>query len=471
MDNDDVDKDEHTSWFVFLPDVVLLKVASYLDPPDTYAFNNAYDLIANTTTRQFSIPSILWGDDVSIHNNPQTTTQQLGELLLFQSQVAALFSILQNEPSFLTMHQIKRFIRGQQYIKTIGQSLIISGSTMVKVFTGLPFQNSDIDLYADASAMPPARKLLRELGFICHNVNVTYHGSAFDGSSEMIHHIETYVRGTTKHGRIPRTTAMDIKLRWRREHLANLQGIPVRDALSMANNRRGYAVEQLSGFLKFPMDFPFTKNANSFQNKVFDLIVVSRHFSPTTVIANFDLGICKCSFDGLQFICPDEDATYSRPPQTSWDLRWKHLVEEYVTSYLPQVNDISRRTSPHDPITLDTLDLNIKSYTTINISKLIWLMSSLSQAFLNTRRCVLPCSQHGFNCDCGVSLSNGFLVKLHNRIVKQFKRCIKYVVRGVTVPMNDNLIEAFIGDETPPLVARTPHSHSQRKRYKISHYK
>ena len=49
MDNDDVDKDEHTSWFVFLPDVVLLKVASYLDPPDTYAFNNAYDLIANTT--------------------------------------------------------------------------------------------------------------------------------------------------------------------------------------------------------------------------------------------------------------------------------------------------------------------------------------------------------------------------------------------------------------------------------------
>ena len=62
-----------------------------------------------------------------------------------------------------------------------------------------------------------------------------------------------------------------------------------------------------------------------------DLIVARRSKSPNDLLQDFDLNICKASFDGSKFHIPNPHQTFSR--KTTMEPSRKAVVESYVTHF------------------------------------------------------------------------------------------------------------------------------------------
>ena len=405
-----------------LPIDVLDHLVAFLPPPDTYSFTEALpeDFAAQPTYLPNKLDAVY--DPLSV------PTTSLAEGLLFRSQFQGLLDVLRNGVAELSYKDICDIFMLQKYLKDTGRSsLLLSGSSMVQVMTGLRFKNSDLDFYVDGFGLRAVRRLLRRLGFVCHGVTSEYQSPAFHDNHEGIHHVETYVL-PSKGADFKTTTALKL----RRRYYASLtvpeteHGNPLH---SKTNRRRGKNVDTLNGRYAFRWDDKFTKNADVNATKVCDVVVTRRGTTPQDTIDLFDLDICKITWNGTTFHNPNGNKTFMKT--TGWQEEWGTLINSYIPSFLNHEQQVSG---------MELFD-NLKLH---KHQKLMFIMQSLSNAVV-TDHAKIPCALHGFNCNClDHEFDNDFFQFLHWAIITRYKRMIKYTERGISMPLHPDILASVM---------------------------
>ena len=410
-----------------LPDNIYQHIAEYLKPPEIYSFNKAFPEQANSHAFKQAPPNSVYNDSTTI-----------GQFCLHQSQLKSLIRSIQLTSPLFTPEKAKELADSIKRINEKPQnSLLLSGSTLVQATTGLEFLHpKDLDLYTNLSALQESRNMLKEMGFLCYKVLTSYYSPERPfllGTDPLIHHVEIYVSDTNPDTgtKRPSTTAHRIK-----QHYSNWLDLENgwMHPMSPSQSHRGNNLTQLREY-QFCPSFPFTETVGNIP-KIVDLVVLNPSASPQDVLRRFDLDICKAYFDGSNFGNIQEENTYFY--KSDWDPNWQVLVNSYVLAFLAECREHVRK-FPEDKPSLYVFNIDKN-----NLKHLLLVVSSIAKATKNNHW-QFPCPYHGFDCNCTIHLLNrDYLICLHKRIVKQFKRALKYIHRGISIPsMDDALIAIY----------------------------
>mmetsp|Transcript_12696 Transcript_12696/g.19158 ORF Transcript_12696/g.19158 Transcript_12696/m.19158 type:complete len:437 (-) Transcript_12696:115-1425(-) len=400
-----------------LPHDILHTIAGFLHPPDVHSLNDAFspDGFTNQSTHLPDSNVTEFRDGFL-----SASTSTLANALLYKSQLEGLTDVLHSGPAQFSYEDIKALFTLQKNLRESDLlPILLSGSTMVQTMTGLRFSDSDLDFYVDSFGAHALRDFLRSLGFVCHRVSSSYHGFHFQDSQEIIHHVESYILPSPA---TVTTTALTLRRRWR------FKSVPTLSRLNSIKNRtRGRNLDWLHGDYFIPHDFPFTNNADDCVKKICDIVVTRDGFTPQHAIDQFDLNICKCTWDGTKMTNPNGNKTYLKT--TAWHEDWGTLVNGYMQKYIHHLNCTSRiHPSPRNPPT---------------VLNLVFIMNSLSSVVIDNNA-KIPCIEHGFTCNClNQAFDNNYYRSLNRTILRRFKRMVKYTARGICMPLESDLLAAF----------------------------
>jgi len=465
-----------TSLLSLLPETVLFNIAGFLDPQRINLLDKMYPEVTRQKASVLSGRNFLTLNDPAyykykscpqvddIANAATSGHLTIGDICTQESQARSLVRILNvTSPSLFTFEKIEQLAATMRNVNNHQSSslgllgpnprFLMSGSIPLQAVLGRVFSDknhkSDVDMYVTEDALPEVRRAMQRLGLRCHEVSFRYAGS-HPFSTRKIKHIEGYVSDTDPNGdQSPYVSASSLA----KAHRRSMRGR--RDRISPKNRLRNAAVHGVgimrptheeNDFGRFPPGYHFTLDADYSFEKVVEVVVVSNGYSPEDIIANFDIEACKVYFDGERFGNVN-DMIYSNI--SDWNHDWHSWIACYIPLCIPQVNDISRRTSPKDPIDMMKLYLEDESFENDD-HKLLWVMSAFAQAYMSSNKCTIPCLEHGFNnCQCTLvsQTCSKFFIAFHHKVVKQFIRGLKYINRGIRLPIDEDLITAFLGEE------------------------
>lgn len=466
-----------------LPENVLFNIAGYLNPPDVYLFNQLFPEVTQPVATLLSGRNFLTLNDPEtqyyqqtpgpevVHTVNAATNLSIYDCCMRESQARSLVRVLNiTSPSVFTLEKTKQLTAAMRNINNPRQGsprhpnakILLSGSVSLQAVLGRIFYTkgrttSDVDLFVSRDALPEVREAMVALDLHCHQVSNRYGVSAF--GPQLIDHIECYVIDQDPNGdQAPYVTASSLAKDHRRRMGRNL-----RPGISYKNRLRNKAVHGVGivrpghedeDFYRFPVDYPFTLDADFRNRKVVEVIVAKDGYSPEELIANFDIEACKVYFDGEKFGNVN-DMIYLN--MSDWNRNWDPWINHYIPLCIPQVYDISRRTSPKDPIDKAKLFLEDNFFESDD-HKLLWMMNAFSETHLSNNHCKIPCLEHGFNnCECTLvsQTSSRFFDTFHHKVVKQFLRGLKYIDRGINIHISTRLIEAFLGEAAVRKLARS----------------
>jgi hypothetical protein len=464
-----------TSRLSSLPETVLFNIAGFLDPQRINLLDQMYPEVTRQKASVLSDRNFLTLNDPAYYRNKSCSQIDditnaatsghltIGDICMQEAQARSLVRILNvTWPSLFTFEKIEQLAATMRNVNNHQSSslglgpnprFLMSGSIPLQAILSRVFSDenrkSDIDMYVTEDALPEVRRAMQRLGLRCHEVSFRYAGSSHPFSTPKIKHIEGYVSDTDPNGdQSPYVSASSLAKAHRRS-------MRWRNRISPKNRLRNAAVHGVgivrptheeNDFGRFPPDYHFTLDADYSFEKVVEVIVVSNGYSPEDIIANFDIEVCKVYFDGERFGNVN-DRIYSNI--SDWNHDWHSWIASYIPLCIPQVNDISRRTSPKDPIDMMKLYLEDQSFENDD-HKLLWVMSAFAQAYMSSNKCTIPCLEHGFNnCECTLvsQTCSNFFISFHHKVVKQFIRGLKYIDRGIRLPIDEGLISAFLGEE------------------------
>ncbi len=416
--------------FSNLPHDVAKHIAGFLNPADVVTFIDT--MPANTIKScQTHLSNI--GTTPSSH-------QCLGDALLYEAQWWGLIDVLHNGPTKLPYESIAALISLQRDLPRSDNYLLLSGSTMVQVMTGKRFDSSDIDLYVNAWGVPEVRETLKSIGLICNRVTRTYNGQNFEDNMEGIHHVEAWCLPTNMYGtNIETLTARQLLSMYDEALLADREDHfeEVADQWTVPFLSRGHILDHLLGPYAFDPDIPFTRDpSDSTAIKVIDLVVAKHGINPQAIINNFDLEICKATFTGKQFLNPNGKLTYQNRSQ--WSHGWGNFINKYIPAFFPQVHNPT-----HHPIPFMAITSPGDYYSNWSHGKLFWIMNAFCRA-VHFEGGKMPCIRHGFSCHCNQHvITRRFYNNLHRAVIKRFNRILKYISRGIDMPLEDAIHQAF----------------------------
>lgn len=417
----------YQSGLLQLPNEVLYNIAGLLPPPDVYSLIKA--MPSDFAVQPTDLPDKL---ETMSDLEAISTNVTLADALLFTSQFHGMVDVLHNGMAKLSYKDIAKIIHLQKDLQETNQSsLLLSGSSMVQAMTGLRFKDSDLDFYVTTTGLQAVRRLLKELGYVCHKVSPSYQLASFQDNYEGIHHVETYVLAA---GNIKTATALKLTRRWKRSLTIPTaqQGNPLH---SRRNRNRGKNITKLLGKCAFEWDDLFTHNANTNHKKVCDIVVTRDRTTPQDTIGLFDLDICKSYFDGTKIYNPNGEKTFFKA--TGWQENWGVLINSYMPLFLPH----------REPTTQVSPTVLIPNQNLSDLQKLMIVMHSISHAFVVDKTSV-PCALHGFNCNCvDHEFDNNYYRYLHLNIMKRFKRMVKYTERGISMPLKSDIIDLYLSSK------------------------
>lgn len=422
--------------FEILPDIALLHISTFLRPPEMHALCLSYRRIMTTSTNEFSKQTL---DRTILHQNPPTEAvpnnsrvlSSLRDTLLHSSQATSLKSVLKE--SGLQEDQIIRLVSGLRKINAHQHNLILlSGSTLVKTLTGLAFEAQDKDLFLDMRALTQARTMLLDMDMVLHDIRLVY-DEWKDFGCNNISHAEIYIPRSEagKLSTVRKQLHSTLRLR-RRMRQADYS----RNSEHVHRLNRSDVIRSLQHDIDLPEHLPITARAklpDIRKTHIIELIVAKDTSNAQDLLDHFDFSICASSFNGMDFTCVNEAATYSQPlPSTKWDSPWKELISHHIPCLHGILGDGLRGDIP----LLRQVRL---SRATCNQATILRLMSSFSSTCLN-HHLKLPCLRHGFGCNCQVlhEINTAYLITLHNKIMRQFVRALKYIKRGVRITDSDH---------------------------------
>lgn len=362
------------------PDI-LFSIASFLVPRDACNF-------------------LLTSPKLHIHmiGHREEVTEFLPSRFMNESLRHSLMSVVSRRGGFreIAMPLIRQLgVISNLYGK---DQIAIAGSLIVQAITtgggsdeDDKFTAGDIDVYCTGQVLPFARNLFAQLGLVLTKVST----SNYNYLQTAINHVESYAIPsnsdcvTTIENFIKKMPTKRLRLSMRRR----LNFLTKKDS--------PYAV---------PPGFPFSPSSAS--RKEVDLVVTTAGTVKET-IHNFDVTLCMSWFNGNRFFVPDLFQILQYNAKMRCPI-WAELINAYASRFL-SVFPLGSFTpiSPFDPPN-DKMDFILQCFTHIQ-----------SQGHL------LPDEDGAFpSPDDAPPLTRRYCAIVHNMLVKQAQRIVKYNERG-----------------------------------------
>ena len=231
---------------------------------------------------------------------------------------------------------------------------------------------------------------------------------------------------------------------------------------------------------RFPRDYPvaltpqsnFTgpdnaSTRNKCKNSSIQLIVCRT--CPTQAIAHFDMDICKSNFDGKLVRIVSMNDTFNFRTKAH---DYMQFINCYIPYYFQGVIESYRGYSPLESFytsTLNRVTLNHVSDTEVSDEMLIHITQCMVKTAKNvdSRTQVTVLGTDNFKLlysGSSIDYTPKYFVALHNKLVILLQRALKYIKRGIDVPLSDNVKEllgyAFHNDNVVPPSKRICHDYA-----------
>ncbi|KAL7541679.1 hypothetical protein ACHAXR_011125 [Thalassiosira sp. AJA248-18] len=438
-----------------VPEVTWLLVASFAAPPDVYNlalsskhFHTASSSVANGGSKR---------PTRSAAAKPPPPV--LATRLLRQSLLSSLGRVLEHSKSGITLEAALALPEGG----------LIAGSTMVQACLGR-WNNSDVDVYCSAKAAPQVRSWLVE------KANCMFVGLN-DGYIDMvdkrlvytvdtkIHHVEEWgsvfiqdemedVDAGIGHEALTKTEYYNEAVSWGKNCQSTYIDWKFKHGLAFdllgVDNGKAYDVKPKPGG-DLPFDFCGRGNIDLIVARVADPRAKrqtkkksskkgrggGKEVTPFDLLGDFDLEICKASFDGQRFRIPDPHRTFQS--RSTMEPNRRAVVSSYVKHFKPvkqySLEPIAQSVHASSTIKAVRQDVpNAPFYSLLDIAE------SLPDRFD-------PGAMFGHGTFLGdplVQAKYGAPIQFHNFTRKLINRLRKYQQRGIEVvdaPAVDNGID------------------------------
>jgi hypothetical protein len=209
-------------------------------------------------------------------------------------------------------------------------SVAMSGSIVVQAVLGDQWDGSDIDVYCTQGAAPAVRTwLINDVNQVLVGVHASYCPGE-RGSN--IHHVEHWAN-EPKVGKIFECQCATGRVKWRFDKAASNHASPMymqgrdlydNDEVINGDMHPSCAIHTDGDLTPIPFEHRLLdqcdENGRSKSKKEtvnIDLIVVDPESSVADAIEDFDIVICKCSWDGIKFSIPTPTDTFERRSKLS----------------------------------------------------------------------------------------------------------------------------------------------------------
>ena len=224
-------------------------------------------------------------------------------------------------------------------------SVAMSGSIVVQAVLGDQWDGSDIDVYCTQGAAPAVRTwLINDVNQVLVGVHASYCPGE-RGSN--IHHVEHWAN-EPKVGKIFECQCATGRVKWRFDKAASnhaspmyMQGRDLYDSDEVIDGdlHPSCAVHTDGDLTPIPFEHRLLdqcdengRRKSKKETVNIDLIVVDSESSVTDAIEDFDIVICKCSWDGIKFSIPTPTDTFERRSKLSdlYKSRMTHVYSKCV---------------------------------------------------------------------------------------------------------------------------------------------
>ena len=337
----------------------------------------------------------------------------------------------------------------------------MSGGIMVQTALGESWKGSDIDVYCTQAAAPTVRAwLINDMKQVLVGVNSRYKGRVPWSVKDPVDHVE-YWANTPADGERYKSGARTV---WEFDYdevchhgPVGFQGNALFDGTEPIDDDPHSFLMSTKGDIPIPFEPRLLHTLDIYGTRVMkkeivtiDLIVVKSGESISHAIQNFDIDVCKCTWDGLGcFYVPAPRITFRRMSMLSnghqtnemlfyskcittecqktfsemmKELQAKH-TETHITlwvkhlSHLQSLDDEKVDLFRHLELVIDTFNVFSRELDAVLPVHVSWLTRELREMLIQN---VLE--RPG---------SNGHMT--HNFIVKSFERVRKYNRRGITI--------------------------------------
>ena len=224
-------------------------------------------------------------------------------------------------------------------------SVAMSGSIVVQAVLGDQWDGSDIDVYCTQGAAPAVRTwLINDVNQVLVGVHASYCPGE-RGSN--IHHVEHWAN-EPKVGKALECQCARGRVKWRFDKAASFHASPMylqgrdlydSDEVIDGDLHPSCAVHTEGDHTPIPFEPRLVdqcdengRRKSKKETVNIDLIVVDSESSVTDAIEDFDIVICKCSWDGIKFSIPTPTDTFERRSKLSdlYKSRMTHVYSKCV---------------------------------------------------------------------------------------------------------------------------------------------
>ena len=209
-------------------------------------------------------------------------------------------------------------------------SVAMSGSIVVQAVLGEQWDGSDIDVYCTPGAAPAVRTwLINDVNQVLVGVHASYRPGE-RGST--VHHVEHWAN-EPKVGKTFECQCATGRVKWRFDKAASNHASPMYmqgrdlydgDEVIDGDMHPSCAIHTDGNLTPIPFEPRLLdqcdengRRKSKKETVNFDLIVVDPESSVTDAIEDFDIVICKCSWDGIKFSIPTPTDTFERRSKLS----------------------------------------------------------------------------------------------------------------------------------------------------------
>lgn len=442
-----------------LNDSLLMVVASYLDPPDVYRLAQTskqfHKPSTELSTRHFLSPPQLKPVEY-LQNN---TVTNLASRLLQQSLIHGLTSVLQAVNTNVSINELRRIVKFQEDELSMDRKVLLSGSVAVQIATGKRFKEFDLDFFCNRQSAPGFRQLMRDLGYCCESVLPHYNDHADQYNLRDIHHVETFIPSSDVETVAISTLVGEYYRAWN----AQLAAVEADDEvppelehidMSVLNYRNlCLHMMQRNSRYRFPRDYPVALTTpNNFFAGSDDANISSKNGSiqlvvcrtcPILAINQFDMDICKSSFDGRRLNIVSMNDTFNFRTKSDHHMKF---INCYVPCFLLSGDRSVDTCCCHDAACKTCIRsvTHVLSDTETSDDMIIHIMQCVVDTVKSVDRLTQLAVVGTDNFKLLYSGSNldytpKYFLALHNKLVRLLQRALKYLHRGIDVPLSENV--------------------------------
>jgi hypothetical protein len=316
-----------------LPNAVIGLIAEWLEPPEAYHLLRLWERDPVNATCRMKLPrdcsvafSSPWSDSVLAASLDGSLKRALKKnKVSFREDVEAHASFArlavklglaskvsgQPPPSVVQQGTRPRLSLGIECgYEWKSAAVAMSGGIMVQTALGESWKGSDIDVYCTKGAAAAARAwLINDMKQVLVGVNSRYKGRVPWSVKDPVHHVEYWANTPAEGERFFQGKRTVWEFDYNEvcyDSPVGIQGSAVFDGTEVINDHINGLVVTTEGGVRVPFEprLLYALDENGFRKMKkdvvgIDLIVLKEGHTIADAIQNFDIDICKCSWDGL----------------------------------------------------------------------------------------------------------------------------------------------------------------------------